>query len=456
MLNILYLYHSTQTFTNTVFEHINALARCSVHRTFFAHQDQTTELKLDWTRFDACGIHYSVRLPFDQISPSTVKALQTFRGLKFVFIQDEYDHTCRAWHWIKELGIHLVFTVVPSAGIEKVYPRAEFPETCFVSNLTGYVPDELSHGMDVVPPSQRLLFIGYRGRPLPIRYGKLGIEKVAVGQIVKNYCDHEGIRSDISWAEEDRIYGPGWYEFVASCRSMLGSESGSNVFDWDGTLATRISDCRKLDPDVTDEEVYFKLIQREEIEGIMNQVSPRVFEAIAARTVLVLFEGNYSGILKADEHFIPLKKDGSNLPDVIRKLSDDAYVDAMAQRAYDQVIGSGKYSYDAFVRFVDENINQSFESVCRKRLSEVPVSDLVLAVGDPSPVTTFPIRWQLTLPVAEASEVCEVAEVPETPEVPGTPVRLRRSRLPVFVWGKLPEPVRSRLKPGLKRLLGRD
>jgi hypothetical protein len=231
---------------------------------------------------------------------------------------------------------------------------------------------------------------------------------------------------------------------------MLGSESGSNVFDWDGTLVARISEFRKLDPGVTDEEIYSRLVQEEEIEGIMNQVSPRVFEAVAARTVLVLFEGSYSGVVSADEHFIPLKKDGSNLPDVIRKLSDGAYVDAMAQRAYDQVIGSGKYSYDAFARFVDENINRSYESVCSTAFSGVSVSNLVLAAGDPSAVTTSPIRWQLASPVVEAAEVPEVAEVPEMPE------GLRINRLPRVVWGKLPESMRSRLKPGLKRLLGRD
>jgi spore maturation protein CgeB len=95
------------------------------------------------------------------------------------------------------------------------------------------------------------------------------------------------------------------------------------------------------------------LVRSKEIDGIMNQVSPRVFEAIAARTVLVLFEGNYSGVVKAGEHFIPLKKDGSNLAEVVSLLQDGAYVDAMAERAYRDVIASGKYSYKSFVDLVD-------------------------------------------------------------------------------------------------------
>ncbi len=79
--------------------------------------------------------------------------------------------------------------------------------------------------------------MGCRGRNLPLEYGRLGQEKVLIGKLVRTYCKSNGLYCDIEWTEENRIYGPIWYDFMASCRSMLGSESGSNVFDWDGTLA---------------------------------------------------------------------------------------------------------------------------------------------------------------------------------------------------------------------------
>jgi len=445
MLNILYLYNSTQTYTNVVYEHLSALGKYSEHRSFFLHQDVTTELNVDLSKFDAVAIHFSIRLPFDQISSSVALGLAHFQGLKFLFIQDEYDFTSRAWEWINRLGIQLVFTVVPSEGIARVYPESQFPRTRFVTNLTGYVPEEVvqKHGDRIIPPSQRPLWVGYRGRPLPIRYGKLGVEKVAIGEIVKNYCIEHQIEHDIAWTEESRIYGPEWYEFMTSCRSMLGSESGSNVFDWDGTLDCRIQEYRENHPGVTDLQIYEVMVRPREIDGIMNQVSPRIFEAIAARTVLVLFEGNYSGVVKPDEHFIALKKDGSNLAQVMSLLQDDQYIDDMVERVYQDVIASGKYSYQTFVKCVDEEISISAISMKIHPFNTIEPK-LVNTTG--SFLTTDPIR---ALPPQ-----------PPTNTFSNTlfgahGVKDFFSRLLIYFWGRLPESTRDSIRPTIKQILGR-
>jgi hypothetical protein len=430
-VNILLLYNATQTYTNTVFEHLVSLARESKHRTFFCHIDQYSEFAADLSRFDAVGLHYTVRLPFDQVSSSLEIAFAEFSGLKFLFIQDEYDHTHRAWHWIKKLGLNLVFTVVPEAGIERIYPSKEFPGVRFVSNLTGYVPEGLDRGSNVPPPSKRPLMIGYRGRPLPIRYGMLGVEKVSVGEITKKYCEAHGVVTDIAWSEESRIYGPRWYEFMVSCRSMLGSESGSNVFDWDGSLAQNVAEFKQRNPGASEPEVYESVVRSKEIDGIMNQVSPRVFEAIAARTVLVLFEGNYSGVVKPGEHFIPLKKDGSNLAEVVSLLHDGAYVDAMAERAYHDVIASGKYSYKTFVQMVDGEIERSLSDCRSVGIGVCSTSGGKRVSNNPSPITTSPIR----------------ALAPRW--------RSRLERFAIFWWALLPDALRRQLGPTLKSLLKR-
>lgn len=445
MLNILYLYNSSQTFTSTVFAHIDSFAANSAHRSFYCHQDQYTAFDVDLSRFDVVVIHYSVRLPFDQLSLSTVQALKTFPGLKALFIQDEYDHTHRAWQWINALGVQLVFTVVPQKGIEQVYPAREFPSTRFISTLTGYVPDELSLNPSATAPSQRRLIIGYRGRPLPIRYGKLGMEKVAIGEIVKSYCDAQRIESDIAWSETSRIYGPRWYEFMRSCRSVLGSESGSNVFDWDGKLDEHITQFRKLNPQVTDGEIYNKLVRPKEIDGIMNQISPRIFEAIAAKTVLVLFDGNYSGVVEPEKHFIPLRKDGSNLPEVLRLLRDGAFVDAIAERAYQDIIASGKYSYQSFVRMVDEEIANLFSAMEHKGDLTLQCSDRDSGnCGQPTLITTSPIRAKPPQPPTDT--------LINTIYFSNGSADLAR-RIALYLWRKLPESVRVPFKLRLKQFI---
>lgn len=447
-MNVLYLYNSTQTYTATVFEHISGFRKYSKYRSFFAHQDQYNNLNIDFTNFDAIVIHFTIRLPFDQIADGTASALNEFKGLKVLFIQDEYDHTQRAWHWIRSLGIQLVFTVVPPDGIARVYPPQVFPEVRFVSVLTGYVPENL-HSASHIPPSQRPLVVGYRGRPLPIRYGELGREKISIGEMVSQYCTRHDIAHDVAWTEEARIYGPRWYEFMSSCRSILGSESGSNVFDWDGTLAAKIQEFKDKNPRADDSIVYSELIQSLEMSGLMNQVSPRVFEAIAARTVLVLFEGSYSDVVMPDVHFIPLKKDGSNLENVFKLLADGAYVDAMAEQAYQDIIVSGRYSYNSFVRLVDEEIE-----ISHKLLGQAPLvapangSCLVHSV-QPTALTTSPLQTigsciSNSVQPTEHTTSVRPSELTTSPiqATATSPSSSRLRRIAIRLWARLPESAR--------------
>ena len=54
----------------------------------------------------------------------------------------------------------------------------------------------------------------------------------------------------------------------------------------------------------------------------MNQISPKIFEAIRLRTALILFDGSYSDVVKPDAHYIVLKKDYSNIDEVFERLED--------------------------------------------------------------------------------------------------------------------------------------
>lgn len=388
--NTLVLYNETQTFTSTVHEHLAGFARFSRARVFFAHQDLNAPVT-DFALFDTVIIHYSIRLPFDQIAEETAHALAAFGGLKVLFIQDEYDHTHRAWHWIKRLGVQLVFSSVPAVSMQRVYPPEQLPGVRFVSNLTGYAPEALAAVRSQTPPSHRPLKIGYRGRPLPIRYGALGGEKVEIGRMVKAYCESAGVAQDIAWQETDRLYGDAWYDFIRSCRAVLGTESGSNVFDWDGTLQNRIAEYKRQHPGSPDEDVYDAIIAPLEQPGLMNQVSPRVFEAIACRTPLVLFEGGYSGVVEPDRHFIPLRKDGSNVKEVIDRLRDGQAVDTMTERAFKEVLESGRYAHDAFIRMVDDEIAGALQ-----RRGVTPV--VHEPVKTPLVSRSWPLQYQIVPP----------------------------------------------------------
>lgn len=394
MAQILILYNATQTYTQTALEHLEAFAQFSEHTYHFTHISETLSCTVDLSTYDGLALHYSVRLPSNQISPSWVNAIETFPGFKALFIQDEYEHTKRAWYWIKKLKLTTVFTCVPSLNIEKIYPPEHFGSVQFVNVLTGYVPHSLEMLTPPPPPSEREILVGHRGRALPTRYGRLGQEKLEIGTMVKAYAKTHGHPVDIEWREEKRIYGEKWYSFVASARATLGTESGANVFDWNGDLSARITAAQAAHPTLSDAQVLDHLGVDDQ-DGLMNQISPRVFEAIALRTALVLFRGSYSGLLQPDRHYIALEKDGSNLTEVFEHLQNGAALDAMTERAYVDVITSGVASYKAFLAIVDAatplplgptSAPQSPNVTARPLQGAIPIqsfADLVRAIISP-------------------------------------------------------------------------
>lgn len=313
------------------------------------------------TGFDVIVLHHSVRLYVTHyINEAWAEVLASCAAYKVLFLQDDYERTETTRCWMEKIGFDAFFTVVPEPYWEAVYPRARFPKLEMQQVLTGYVPKWALTRQPVKPLAQRSRFIGYRAFKLPCYFGDLGREKYRIGVKMREICEARGIAVDIEWDREKRIYGPAWFDFIEDCRATLGTESGSNVFDEDGGIERRISEALKKDPDLEYEEIHRRFMSGHEGRVKMNQVSPRIFESIALGSALVLFEGDYSGVVRAEEHFIPLKKDFSNVDEVLDKLRDTALLEAMTRRAYKDVIESGRYSYETFIarfdRFLRERV----------------------------------------------------------------------------------------------------
>ena len=53
-------------------------------------------------------------------------------------------------------------------------------------------------------------------------------------------------------------------------------------------------------------------------------------------------EGRYSGVLEPERHYIPVRRDFSNLDEALERLRDVEAVEAMTERAYEEVYLSGR------------------------------------------------------------------------------------------------------------------
>jgi len=386
-LNILVLYDDGSTHVKTIFEHLEAFQKYSRHDVFMmpitGHVDTDG---LDFSPFDAVLIHYSVRVSIlDHILDPMASVIARYDGPKLLFAQDEYEGTETARAWIERLGVDAVFTNVPMDEIEKVYPRSRFPMVDFVPTLTGYVPEDPQIDDFALPLAERKTLIAYRGRMLPYHYGDLGQQKYQIGVEVKRLSAERGLPVDVEVDDAKRIYGDDWYRFLGSARATLGTESGANIFDHDGSL--RIAALANKDMPYKDFAQRF--LQGREGEVRMNQVSPKIFESIRLRTALVLFEGEYSGVVKPDVHYLPLKADYSNFDDIVEKLRDDEFLRGMTDRAYRDVIATDRYSYAAFVHGVDAYLDQRTAPRRRARLYSIPIA---AAFADQLPVAAWPAQ----------------------------------------------------------------
>lgn len=345
----------------TLHHHIDSLAEFSVHRIHILPIFGSLPAALDLDRFDAIVLHWSLVVSDPAyVRPDARARIAAFPGVKAVFIQDEYRFVDRTIATFRELGIDVLFTCVPEGEIEKVYPEAHLPSMRKVNTLTGYVDLSLTR-LAVPAPEDRPVDVGYRARRLPPWLGELGQEKSRIADRFETDAPSYGLRTDISCREEDRLYGSAWIRFMTSCKTILGVESGASVFDFDGSIQAAVEADLANDPTLDFETLRERHFKGEDGRIRLNQISPRCFEAAALRTVMVLYEGDYSGRLQAGRHYIALRKDHSNMAEVVAQLRDPQRLAAIADCAYREVALNPVNHISHFVREFDRALEKSLE-----------------------------------------------------------------------------------------------
>lgn len=344
---------------STILDHIEAFSKYSKFKideySINSHFFSVPHLKA----YDVIILHYSVSLLGQQyLNRKFRKVIRDFQGLKVVFIQDEYRQVNKVIDNLYELGIHILFSCFPSGELEKIYPSSRLPNLAKYTNLTGYVT---KNPLVKIPKMRdRSLHIGYRARRLPYWYGQIAYEKWDIVEKWKKYAQSYNLNSDVCFNEKSRIYGSNWLTFIRSCKAMLGVESGASVIDFTGKIESQVELYQWMFPHKDFFEIQRKFLLPHEGKFRLNQISPRCFEAIQNKTALVLYEGDYSGILKPHQHYIPLQKDFGNFHHVAQKLLDDDYLEELVTRAYEDIILSAQYSYESFISTFDKIVLNEF------------------------------------------------------------------------------------------------
>jgi hypothetical protein len=307
--------------------------------------------------FDAVACHYTLFVPGTGpggwvIGREFHDYLRTARAYKVAFFQDEYHHVAKRLRFISETGIDCVYTMLEQPWADQVYLERGSASKA-VPHFPSYVGDELLSGAErfAKPDSERAIDVGYRGRPSPVYWGRGAQEKSEIGTRFAEAAAGR-LALDIANGESDRIYGEDWHRFMGNCKATLGTESGVSVFDLEDEVLARYEEVAASGGEPGFEDLE-PALSRWEGKIPYRTVSPRNFEAAAFGTTQILFEGSYSGLMEPMTHYIPLRKDLSNVEEAIERFSDEALRAELARNARRDLIDSGENSYERLIAGFD-------------------------------------------------------------------------------------------------------
>ena len=356
---ILLLYHHpVEANAPTIMEHVDSFARHSKFNVWSVNTEFGFPESLIGFDFTIIVLHYSLfgSLPF-KIDDYFERYLDRSDAYKVAFFQDEYQF-CRArFALIDRHRLDCVYTLLEPPYWHDVY-RSHTSVSKLVHNIPGYVSEDLVAlaARIAKPDEKREIDIGYRTRTLAYSVGKGGQEKVEIARRFLERAGGSGLKLDIRIDEESRIYGGAWFEFLANCRGVLGTEAGVSIFDTTGAVQEGYERLVAAEPGMSMGEMSDRLLAAWEDNVYYRTISPRHFEAAALGVCQILFEGNYSGILEPMVHYLPLKKDFSNFDEVIRRFGDPDVRRTLTDNAYRDLIASGRYTYASFIKSFDEEL----------------------------------------------------------------------------------------------------
>jgi hypothetical protein len=332
----------------TIDDHVNALVEFSVFEIINMDVNNPA-ISHEISVADCIILHYSaISYPFrgDETINSFLR-LQISLSNKPVLcmVQDEQRNVLERFRYFETLGVKHVFSVANEEVSSLMYPSSS--RNFSVSRLlTGYMPLNLAN-FYVKDWEDRKIDIGYRARRLPDWYGRLGHIKSDVSDKLNEAKARKSIKIDASCEEEDRLYGQAWIDFLCDSKVSVGTESGSSTLDMDGRFYEEWQDKSRLG---AHEFV-------EPVNANYAAISPRIFEYAAAKSLLALTPGEYSGILVAGIHYFELQPDLSNLGALISLMGDVEKRETLISNAYSDLIESDRYGYGQMVSEIDYQIN---------------------------------------------------------------------------------------------------
>lgn len=268
---------------------------------------------------------------------------------------DEFLSLQRLRDFLVEARIDLLLTALDPALWDRFYPPTGRPYA-IRRILTAYLDDGLVRLARRVSPAlaRRPIAVSYRAWQAPAWLGEMGVLKREVGLRAAAWAQARGHRADVAVDGERRLTGDAWIRLLGASRAVAGVEGGSSLVDPAGDLP--MDDVTPWDAaggaNWTPPPSAIVLSGPAEVRAL----SPRHLEAVATRTFQVLVEGDYNGVLQAGAHYQPVARDLADIEAALDLSRDLDHAQAMVDRAYGEIVASGRYSWRMVVREIGDEV----------------------------------------------------------------------------------------------------
>ena len=280
---------------------------------------------------------------------ATTHWLEDRRGTLVVFLGNEYDRMEEKIAFLRSVGADYLCSQLPLEAARWVY--AECLPTQVLSmphalNPRLYAPNH------AIP---RAVDIGFCG---DLYFPFIGdTERTTLTTFFQRHGGHLGLRTEFRL--NARLDRSEWADFLRRCRGTIGAESGSYYLDRRGRMVAEAKAYCRRHPRASFEEIFERFFRVPRLPHVSGKaISSRHFEAIGTKTCQLLLEGPFNGILHPGEHYIPIKKDLSDVREAVRLFQDEGTCARIVERAYEYVMDQHTYRHrvQSLIRAVCEGV----------------------------------------------------------------------------------------------------
>jgi hypothetical protein len=331
-------------------------------------------------------------------------------AIKIALPQDEYDETERLDDWLAVWRVDYIYSVCYE--YRNIFYSKSSRYAHIIEGLTGFIDDA-----DVAimkrfarPFADRTKDVGYRARDLPPNFGRFSRLKAQIGEQFLGAAQGRGLQLDIAVGNTSQhaLVGDDWLRFLVDCRFTLGCESGSSLLDPRGEIRAACNAYLEKHPDAGFDEVEAECFPNIDMKQIYSAISPRVFEAALAGNCQILVPGHYLGLLKPNEHYVPLAADFSNIESVLQELTDWPAAQRRALECRHVLLSEARLTYRGFTADLLQRITARLNAEATTQFISLPkdtieiTHDLVALVVRTAAVRSKDLEEALALGTANA------------------------------------------------------